>query len=350
MLFAKNKRMQSHTTPTHFFRSLLIVCMVFILQNLHAQDVHFSQFDRSPLTLNPALAGANNTLQGMVNYRTQWKSLAQPYTTMGASVNGRVIGNNRTSNGFFAMGANFYNDAAGMDKVITTTATLNLAYHIKMDQSNTLGMGLYSGFGQRTMGYSSGKWASQFNGIAYDSGISSGESIYDNKFSYFDAGAGIVLTHSIGERYMFANSDQHFNMGLAVYHLNRPRYSILKDDGIRLPMRFSAFFSGLFAVQNTSLAFLPSMSLQFQGTAKEIVLGTYVRHTVSEGSKMTGKIKESHLAGGLFYRYRDAVIAKIMYEHNNMSGGFSYDINMSKLAASSRSTGAMELFLGYTIR
>jgi len=50
-----------------------------------AQDIHFSQMEYSPLTLNPALAGANSPMQGIVNYRSQWNSVAVPYKTIAAS-------------------------------------------------------------------------------------------------------------------------------------------------------------------------------------------------------------------------------------------------------------------------
>src|SRR5690606_40982666 len=55
-----------------------------------AQDIHFSQMGYSPLTLNPALAGANYDLQVNVNYRNQWNSVAVPFQTIGASVDTRL--------------------------------------------------------------------------------------------------------------------------------------------------------------------------------------------------------------------------------------------------------------------
>ncbi len=47
-----------------------------------AQDIHYSQFYASPLTLNPALTGVNecNYRIGAM-YRNQWKSVTTPYQT-----------------------------------------------------------------------------------------------------------------------------------------------------------------------------------------------------------------------------------------------------------------------------
>ncbi len=48
---------------------------------LHAQDSHFSQFDKSPLMINPALAGALYKTQVNLNYRSQWSSVNSPFKT-----------------------------------------------------------------------------------------------------------------------------------------------------------------------------------------------------------------------------------------------------------------------------
>ena len=60
------------------------------------QDVHFTFPEYSPLSLNPALAGANYAIEGNVNYRNQWSSLGVPYKTTAASflarINSRKIG------------------------------------------------------------------------------------------------------------------------------------------------------------------------------------------------------------------------------------------------------------------
>src|SRR5690554_6833712 len=81
--------------------------------NLKAQDVHFSQMYYSPLTLNPALSGIDNPITAIVNFRTQWKSIATPYNTIGFSVDARLNENKRDKKGIFAMGLNFFNDQSG---------------------------------------------------------------------------------------------------------------------------------------------------------------------------------------------------------------------------------------------
>ncbi|NDC40993.1 MAG: type IX secretion system membrane protein PorP/SprF, partial [Chitinophagia bacterium] len=53
-----------------------------------AQDVHFSQYFTSPLTLNPGLTGlVPDDIRAAANYRTQWSSVStNPYMTGTISV------------------------------------------------------------------------------------------------------------------------------------------------------------------------------------------------------------------------------------------------------------------------
>ena len=61
---------------------VMIACLGLLaalwVQPLYAQDVHFSQVELSPLTLNPALAGSTSAFRGIAMYRSQYGSL-QPH-------------------------------------------------------------------------------------------------------------------------------------------------------------------------------------------------------------------------------------------------------------------------------
>jgi len=63
-------------------RVLLIAFALLLGFVVNAQDPHFSQFNASPLTLNPAMAGkVQCTYRASVNYRDQWNSIPAPYVT-----------------------------------------------------------------------------------------------------------------------------------------------------------------------------------------------------------------------------------------------------------------------------
>ena len=71
------------------------VALATSIWSASAQDVHFSHFSHSPLILNPAMAGANFQMQGIINYRNQWKQVAVPFTTTAASFDMRLNANKR---------------------------------------------------------------------------------------------------------------------------------------------------------------------------------------------------------------------------------------------------------------
>ncbi len=314
-----------------------------------AQDVHFSHFEFSPLTLNPALAGANSPMQGIVNYRSQWNSVAVPYSTIAASFDMRFNENKRDKKGIFAGGINFFNDQAGDLRVNTTNVNLNLAYHLMLDKTSTLGLGIYSGFGQRSITPDEGKWATQFTGSNFNTSISSGETFNNASFTFVDAGTGILYRYANDQGYMTQNKGLVINAGFAVYHVNRPQYSYLNQQDEQLNMRISAFANAEIGIQNTRGAVLPGVYYQRQGSAQEIFLGSYYRYNLNEGSKVTGFTKPMSLSVGLFGRMKDALVAKFMFEYDQYSAGFAYDVNVSGLTEVSRARGGFELFLRFRV-
>jgi hypothetical protein len=50
---------------------------------------------------------------------------------------------------------------------------------------------------------------------------------------------------------------------------------------------------------------------------------------------------------GLFGRFKDAMVAKFMFEWDQFSAGFGYDINVSSLTEASRARGGFEIFLRF---
>jgi type IX secretion system PorP/SprF family membrane protein len=312
-----------------------------------AQDVHFSQMEFSPLTLNPALAGVNSKIQGIVNYRNQWNSVAIPYQTIAASFDARLNENKRNRNGVLAAGINFFNDQAGDLRVSSNLVNLHLAYHLILDRSSTLGLGIYGGFGQRSLDPVGGKWGNQYNGLAFDPTIASGETFNSSSFLYADAGAGFVYSYKRPNGYITQNNQFNLTYGLALYHVNRPSYSFINKDQEKLFMRWSAFINADIGISNTRGSVLPGIYFQRQKSSMEIMYGLHYRYMLQEGSKITGRKKPMALYVGIFNRFKDAMVGKIMFEIHEFSAGFAYDINISKLTEVSRARGGFELFIRY---
>jgi len=94
---------------------------------------------------------------------------------------------------------------------------------------------------------------------------------------------------------------------------------------------------------------LPGMYFQRQGTSMEIYYGAYYKYKLSEGSTATGFTKPMALSLGLFNRFRDAMVTKIMFEYDQYAAGFAYDVNISSLNTVSNAKGGFELFLRFNM-
>lgn len=322
---------------------LLLICC-----KITAQDIHFSQMRFSQLNVNPALAGAEQSLQAVANFREQWNSVADPFTTIGAAVDFRIR-EQQGRNGFFALGVNFFNDVAGDVRMTTTNASLSLAYHLYVGDKSTIGAALQGGVGQRGIGGIDGTWESQFVGDGFDRERPTGEQFQESNFSHLDVGGGIVYHYSRNEGYMRGNDHFDLSTGVAVYHANRPQNTFLVNGEDDLAMRFSGFVHANFGIGGANWSLLPALYYNRQGGHQEVLGGTYARILLREASKRTGFLEAFSMSYGLFYRLQDAFVAKFMMEYSNYSLGISYDFNASGLTAVSRGRGGVEFFLRFIL-
>ena len=77
-----------------------------------AQDIHFTMWDAMPITTNPATTGVfPGDHRGVVNYRNQWASIGNPYTTYSVMADAGMF-KNKWQNGFMGIGLNVYKDVA----------------------------------------------------------------------------------------------------------------------------------------------------------------------------------------------------------------------------------------------
>lgn len=319
--------------------------------NLNAQDIHFSQIKNSPLNLNPALAGANNYLNAVVNYKNQWMSITRPFQTIGASFDMHLPSKKAMEErkGVFALGMNLFNDNGGDSKINTFNGTLNLAYHLKVGRASSLGAAIYAGAGQRSFNPGELQWGSQYDGFEYNPGLTSGEIFARDNYVYMDVGMGVLYTYVDNESRVTGDETFYFNSGLAVYHLNTPNYTFIDSDDDELYMRWSLFADALIPLQNSDVSFLPGIYYNRQGYAQELIFGSYARFLLKQQSKHTGFISSITLSFGVFYRMRDALISKLMFQLDRYSIGFSYDSNFSNLTPVTNTRGGFEVFLRYAI-
>jgi type IX secretion system PorP/SprF family membrane protein len=312
-----------------------------------AQDVQFSFPEFAPLSLNPALAGANYAMEGIVNYRNQWSSLGDPYRTTAASFHTRLKGSNKRKTNQLAAGLQLMNDKAGSSAITNNSVALSIANHVSLSRNSRIGAGLNFGYVQRSIGNPNGQWASQYDGAAYNGGLASGESLNNPSFGYFDMGAGILYTYEHRQSTLAKNHDKLLNAGVAVYHVNRPNNSFVAPGEDRLPVRYSAFANGEFAISSTNLSVLPGVWYNRQGIFSQLLVGTSLKFLLIGDTRYTGFTKPLALSMGLFGRLNDAAILRFNLDWDRYSFGYAFDFNTSGLNDYTGGRGAQEVFLRF---
>lgn len=334
------------TNITHL---VAVAACLLLAGAVRSQDIHFSQFNMSPLTLNPAMAGAQNDLRATFNYRDQWKSVGTPYRTIGFGCDSR-LNKKKSTKGFLAAGINFFSDRSGDAKMGTVQANLSLAYHVRLGLNSTLGGGLVAGFAQRSVNYMALQWGSQYDGSAFNSALASGEPVNaSTSISYADFGGGLLWNYDnrSGSKNVTDNHDLKANFGVSFFHLSQPGYSFYANPDEKLFLKTVVHGSALFSISNSNVAFVPSFMYSRQGPAQEIYAGTLLRFTVRQDSKYTGFKDGAAISAGAFMRTKDAVVAQVLLEYSNYAIGISYDVNTSPLRTASNSRGGLEIALRF---
>ncbi|MFN6946673.1 MAG: PorP/SprF family type IX secretion system membrane protein [Cytophagaceae bacterium] len=305
---------------------LILLCVC--ISAADAQDIHFSQFQASPLTLNPALTGAfNGSYRLAANGRSQWRSVTVPYQTFGFSAERRGLSGMKNA----SAGLNMFYDQAGDSRLNTTHVNFAAAYAIPINKDQKLHIGAQPGISQRKISY---------DDLTFDNdyfGRETGESFASSQLFHMNLNTGIMWA------YAPEKSNTHFNAGLAFFNLTRPRQSFFGNEEIRLDRRVSVH-AGLSQRINQRTWIQPAFIYSRQGTYQEFVTGGNLRYVLIEKRN-----EVRALYAGIWTRVGDAAIFSIGMDYDNLFIGLSYDLNYSRLVPASNHRGGFELALIYII-
>jgi type IX secretion system PorP/SprF family membrane protein len=310
------------------------------------QDAQFSQFDNSPLSINPAFAGAfNGDIRLLANYRNQW-SVSAPYNTFAFSCDMGIM-KRKGKTGYLGAGISFLSDKAGSSALGLNQANLLVAYHEYISDHNTISAGIIGGFAQRSIDFSKLEWNSQYNTSTnnFDPTLPSYETNYSQNKSYPDFGTGLQWAYTKGERNEITNDELNLNAGIAVFHVNKPNVSFYSSAKDNLPRKLELYGNSLIGFQNSKYALTASFLYSQQGAANDVILGGLLRIKLQQESRHTGFIKGNTLAFGGYYHIGEAIIPEVQLEIADYALGMSYDINSSGIRYASSYLGAFEISL-----
>ncbi|MFH1319867.1 MAG: PorP/SprF family type IX secretion system membrane protein [Bacteroidota bacterium] len=329
---------------------IVISVIIFNLCNqCYSQDIHFSQYNESPMTLNPALTGGfNGQIRAGLYYRDQWRSVTTPFRTIACAADVSNITNNWKS-GYLAPGIVFYSDKAGDGKMGITQVNLSIASGILVNGNNTVAAGLQGGFTQHSVNFNDLEWGNQYTNGAYNASQPTGETPDGENFSFADFSSGIMWNYKIGETNISSNNAFAVKLGVSVFHINQPLLSYYNgtNEGSKLYRKYTIHGSVEKGLKSTNITLIPGFAYYNQGAAREVIAGCKVRYIMKKGSQYTGYKKGSAFNFGGYYRFKDAFVALVQIEFANYAVSFSYDINASGLTAVSSSRGGFEITLHF---
>jgi type IX secretion system PorP/SprF family membrane protein len=326
---------------------LLTICM----SNVYAQDIHFSQFYSSPLTLNPAMTGnIAEHFRANFTYRNQWASIPAPYSTVAASVDASILGC-QLGTDHVGVGFALVNDRAGDGALNDLSAMLSVAYHKGLDKDRryVLSLGAQMAYTQKSLNIAQLYFQSQIDeGYQFNPALANMEPFQNNSFNYLDFRAGGMFTAAV-------NESVNLYAGAAYFHLTKPTETFLTEDINQtadklLDPRFVVHGGGSFFL-GEKFSLSPSVLFMSQTGARDLVFGTAFGYHFDQGGrryKRSSSSDNSAIYLGAWYRLDDAIIFNIGVDYNAFKFGFSYDVNVSDLRAASLGQGALELTLSYS--
>jgi type IX secretion system PorP/SprF family membrane protein len=321
-------------------RRIMLMCAGIIMAVVvTAQDPHFSQFFSSPLTLNPAFTGKFfGTYRVSGNYRNQWPTINNAFTSATASVDFQVMQDKMATGDAWGVGFMAFNDNSSNGAVQFNYGSFSTAYHKSLDEDgmHQIGLGVQATYANMLINTNSLNFEDQLTTAGFTRLTSEIFNSSTLKSSYVDLNAGLLYNGSTNDR-------NNFYLGVSMYHINQPKQSFTGAEYVLKP-RTNIHAGGYFPLGiNTTMHLSGSQS--FQANVSQTIFGGAIEFNATPNLP-----NPTSLYVGGWLRLRDAIIPYIGIEFNNLRIGASYDYNASSLRTASMNRGGIELSLIYIRR
>jgi len=321
----------------------LIVAAMLNTGNAQAQDVHFTQFDASPLLLNPANTGAfNGEFRASAIYRDQWRSVTGPaaFKTYGLSLDMPII-RDISVDDYLAGGLQLYTDRAGDGNLTNVSALLSVAYHkfLGSDGKKVLTVGLQGGYSGKSLDLSRLYFGDEFQEGYFNQGSSQEFGWLGTKTNNYIINGGINYAQAFSER-------ASFTIGVGVNNINQPLESFDRRKAsadVGLGMRYTGQLGAIFGVSD-KFSLKPAVVVQSQAKAMEIVAGNEFHLKIGDEYDVP---TSTAVFAGVWYRHQDAIMVTAGIEFKGFRVGVGYDYNISDLKSASNNNGGFEISLRY---
>ncbi len=328
---------------------IAITFLFFFAFTAKSQDIHFSQYYASPLTLNPSNTGLHNgdfRVSGIA--RGQWFSIPtegamSPYSTYALSYDHSLFRKKLRNHGL-GVGFMAFSDEAGNGSLVTQGIMASVAYHLALDRfgRHRVSVGIQGGMIFMRIFEHDLLFEQQWdNGLnAFNPYLDNGETALDGSTGFYpDFNAGMTFSSMPSRKFAYY-------IGVAVNHLATPSLSFLGDASNKLGRRYIAS-AGVQWKTGKYFKVLPTVLYMLQTQAQQINIGSAFEYEFGDGvygfiggfTRLVGNLQNS--------LDNDAVIFSVGAEVFNTRLGVSYDFNTSKLRGATKSVGAAEISVVY---
>lgn len=324
-------------------RVSLMIALAFSAKTLHAQDIHFTQFNAAPLVLNPAFTGDfEGQWRAAAIYRNQWNSVTIPYVTYGASFDMPLV-YDLSIDDYLAGGIQMTNDKAGDGNLTNFSVLASVAYHkffgVQASSVKALSVGFQGGYSEQSIDLSRLYFGDEFYNGEFNQGTGVETQGLNNRVHYFTVNAGISWAQ-------MTSSTFGYQLGLGANNLNQPlngfeKKSNQQNNGVG--MRYNGQ-AGFILYTSEKFSIRPGLLFQSQATATEMIAGSEFHYIVSNPEVRS--FATAVFLGG-WYRSGDAVMLVVGGEYKSFRLGISYDYNISDLKTASNGNGGFEISIRY---
>lgn len=332
---------------------LLFAAFVFLTEIGVAQETHFTLFDMSPMTLNPAQTGAFlGTVRIGGLYRNQGFAISnlKDYSTPSIYVDAPIIYGFRKQD-WVGVGGAFVRDQVGVLKLVNTYSMISGSYHMGLDKKgkSVLTLGIQGGGVSRKavqVGSAGGAIFEETittpNG---GGGLSEptdelygllGTSKDDKKEKTFsDYAAGLMLKSKL-------DKNSVLEVGVMAGHLSTPRYTFrgTSDEAGRKSLRIGAH-AKMSMPLNDTWSIEPTIYYQSLGKASEVLVQGWAGYQMNPTTKINF---------GLGYRVGDALNVLVGAQIKDIKVALGYDVTISSKRSVNNGNGAIEVAAYYIIK
>ena len=317
-------------------RLYLFTFFILCFGPAEAQDLHFSQFNRNPSHLSPAMVGAfRGDVRATTMVRSQWTAVPVPYFTTTLLGDAKI---KDFGDGILGGGLQIDYDRAGDGNLSWLRLGASAGYTRQLSDQLFLSAGGQLLYLQRSVDAAQLTFANQFNGDVFEPDTP-GELVGTLASGAVSGSAGLNV------HVQLPRTRTKYDMGAAAFHLNAPTTDFEFGNPIRgsWQPRFNLYGLAVYEL-NDRVDLVGQAIHQRQSSYQETLVASGVRYHLE-----TAADQETSLQLTLGHRLNDAVIPAVEMRYRMFTGGVSYDINVSGFERATGGRGGPELFFQYIL-